>query len=542
MSLRFKTVIGVALIEALLLAYLIFTVVSYMQDSAGEALQKRAKTTATLFATTSKDPILSFDLASLESFSNELLKNPDLEYVRVLDTAGQIFSEAGNPEIIKQPFQEDFSLSEVNDGIYDVSAKVSEGGIVYGRIELGINTDSINMVIKQSQELSIAIAVVEMALVALFSFLLGTYLTRQLNVLRRSAKKISEGDYSCYIPINSRDEVAEVAKAFNRMTVALRDSESSRDEADEKLKELNLTLEDRVVRRTEKINQKVQELKLANSQLAETQSKLIQSEKLASVGQLAAGVAHEINNPIGFIRSNLNTLSEYVSVYNQLLDLYQSLNIEDRNKLESVKTKILKLEEQEDMDFVREDIADLLTDSIEGTVRVRDIVQGLKEFSHVNGTGKEPCDINHCISSTLKIVNNELKYKCVIETDLQSVPMITGNIGELGQVFMNLLINAGQAIDSGGHISISTSEVDDFVEVCVADNGQGIKKENIDRLFDPFFTTKSVGEGTGLGLAISFGIVKDHGGEILVESEPGVGTIFKLQLPIDSSDGLVNAA
>ena len=531
MSLRFKTVIGIALIEAVMLAFLIFTVMGFMNDSAGDALLKRATTTATLFATTTKDPVLAYDLASLESFSEELLLNPDIEYVRVLDADGSIFSALGDEESLNKTFREDLSLEKVDDRIFDTTAQIVESGINYGRVEIGINTDSIHATIEESQRLSFTIAAIEMALVALFSCILGTYLTKQLKVLRKSARKISKGDYSAKIRITSKDEIADVADAFNHMSDVLSASEKSRNEKDAQLQELNRTLEQRVERRTAKIEKQIQELSAANDQVAQTQAKLVQSEKLASVGQLAAGVAHEINNPIGFVRSNLNTLSDYVGIYQGLLHNYQKLSTADPEQAKLITAQIEQLEKKEDINFINEDIEELLKDSIDGTTRVRDIVHGLKDFSRANDKTKADCNINAIISTVLKVVNSQLKQKCSIQSNLQSHSSVNGNAGELNQVLINLLMNAGQAVKENGTISVSTDNVDGMIRIKVSDDGCGIKPEDIEKLFDPFFTTKPVGEGTGLGLSISFGIIEDHDGEILVSSEEGKGTTFTILLP-----------
>nr|MBX2880199.1 HAMP domain-containing protein [Granulosicoccus sp.] len=239
MSLKLKTILGVALIEAVLLTILIVTVASYMRDSAGSAVIKRAQTTSTLFATTAKDPVISYDLGSLDSFTADLLSNPDLVYVRVLDADGREFSSAGEKEILARPFREDLTLDSVDDGILDYSALIEEEGIVFGRVELGIDIESVESVIAESRRLSIVIASIEMVLVALFSYLLGTYLTRHLWVLRRSAKKIAEGDYTVEIPVQSADELAEVSRAFNKMTTAIRESVRQRDLIDAELMEVN---------------------------------------------------------------------------------------------------------------------------------------------------------------------------------------------------------------------------------------------------------------------------------------------------------------
>ena len=542
MTLRFKTVIGVAVIEAFLLALLIGTVVSHQHKGAEHSLQKRVNTTAKLFASTTKDPLLSLDLASLESFSEELLANPDLVYVRVLDAGGLPYAEAGDASLLQKAFVADDRLDDVKDGVYDTSADIAESDIVYGRVELGFDIQAIMEEIADTRRLGIGIAAVEMLLVGLFSLLLGTYLTRQLKVLQVTAKKISQGDYSTRIPVTGHDEVADVSSAFNRMSTALQETQTSRDEYEEQLIELNQTLEEKVERRTAQINRQVAELQAANDKIADTQAKLIQSEKLASVGQLAAGVAHEINNPIGFVRSNLTTLTEYVETYQTLLKAYQSLTSLAEEERSGHLTEIRKIEDTEDIEFINEDITELLKDSVDGTARVRDIVQGLRDFSHTGGQSRTSCDLNRCIESTLKIVKNGLQNKCTIETSLQPVPEVMANTGEINQILMNLMVNAGQAVGDNGLITVKTAMHKNTVQIDIQDNGSGIDPSHLDKLFDPFFTTKPVGEGTGLGLAISYGIIQDHDGEIEVNSELGVGTTFTIRLPVDTPDTMQHAA
>ena len=542
MTLRFKTVIGVAVIEAFLLALLIGTVVSHQHKGAEHSLQKRVNTTAKLFASTTKDPLLSLDLASLESFSEELLANPDLVYVRVLDAGGLPYAEAGDASLLQKAFVADDRLDDVTDGVYDTSADIAESDIVYGRVELGFDIQAIMEEIADTRRLGIGIAAVEMLLVGLFSLLLGTYLTRQLKVLQVTAKKISHGDYSTRIPVTGHDEVADVSSAFNRMSTALQETQTSRDEYEEQLIELNQTLEEKVERRTAQINRQVAELQAANDKIADTQAKLIQSEKLASVGQLAAGVAHEINNPIGFVRSNLTTLTEYVETYQTLLKAYRSLTSLAEEERSGHLTEIRKIEDTEDIEFINEDITELLKDSVDGTARVRDIVQGLRDFSHTGGQSRTSCDLNRCIESTLKIVKNGLQNKCTIETSLQPVPEVMANTGEINQILMNLMVNAGQAVGDNGLITVKTAIHNNSVQIDIQDNGPGIDPSHLDKLFDPFFTTKPVGEGTGLGLAISYGIIQDHDGEIEVHSELGVGTTFTIRLPVGTLDTMQHAA
>jgi len=536
MSLRLRTVLGIALIEALLLALLIYTVMKYMHDNAEEALLKRAYSTAALFASTAKDPVLSYDLASLETFSRELKTNPDIEYVRTRSPDGLLFASAGSEELVAREFQEDKSLSAVDDGIFDTSARIFEGDVEFARVEIGFNIDSIEAGLAETRQLSTFIAVVEMTLVAIFSFLLGTYLTRQLVILGAAAKKISEGDYSQRLAVRRNDEVGQVSTAFNVMSDALSDSQSSRDQYEKELVELNQTLEERVTKRTDRINAQMTELKSTHEKLANAQAQLLQSEKLASIGQLSAGIAHEINNPIAFVQSNVNTLTEYIDIYKRLIALYQESLHETDLAESSSAMEAQALEQKEDLEFVNEDITALLTDTLEGTNRVKSIVLGLKEFSHVNSEERDACDVVECIESTLRIVNNELKNRCTVNTDFQQIPKVLANQGELKQVIMNLLVNASQAVDEDGNIDVSTALIGEMVEISVTDNGKGIEPENLKKLFDPFFTTKPVGVGTGLGLSISYGIIQDHGGTIRVDSKLDSHTTFTIVLPAYNED------
>ncbi len=542
MSLRLKTVLGVALIEGLLLALLIYTAMSYMHDNLEDALVKRATTTATLFASTAKDPVLSYDLASLDAFGNELALNQDIVYVRTLSPDGIMLANAGLPVNDAKQFIEDNALDAVTDGVFDVSATISEGGVEYGRVEIGFNIDSIETSLVETRRLSTLIAVIEMSLVGIFSFILGTYLTRKLLVLSRAAKQVSEGNYTLDLDIDSTDEVGDVARAFDQMAHVLDESQQARDKYEQDLEELNKTLEQRVIRRTCKINAQFEELHNTHLLLSDTQTKLVQSEKLASIGQLSAGIAHEINNPISFVLSNAKSLSEYIAVYQKLIDMYRTALAAEPAELESNKLAISELESEEDIEFVNEDIITLIEDTVEGSVRVQEIVKGLRDFSHTNFDTKDVCNLVECVESTLRIANTELKSRCAVHSELNPIPDVLGNRGELNQVIMNLLINAGQAMDEHGDIFIKTSAEDGFVELAISDSGSGIEEDHLSKLFDPFFTTKAVGEGTGLGLAISYGIITDHGGTIEVESERGKGSMFRIQLPEIENDQLSDAA
>jgi len=268
------------------------------------------------------------------------------------------------------------------------------------------------------------------------------------------------------------------------------------------------------------------------SQLVSAQGMLLESEKMASLGQLAAGVAHEINNPIGYIASNSRSLQEYIRDLSQLLDTYQSL---EQSLPEQAQRQINKAKEQLDYAFLRRDIHSLMHDTQEGIDRITEIVKDLLTYSR-NGEKKfRYQDIHEGLESTLNVVWNELKYKLELEKDYGDLPQINCMISQLNQVFMNLIVNAGHAVGKEGKLKISTRQYGDQVCIRFRDNGCGIDPEHIPKLFDPFFTTKPVGTGTGLGLSVSAGIIKDHNGHIEVDSEPGQGTCFSVWLPIEQA-------
>jgi two-component system, NtrC family, sensor kinase len=279
-----------------------------------------------------------------------------------------------------------------------------------------------------------------------------------------------------------------------------------------------------------------EELTELNRKLSEAQDKLVQSEKLASIGQLAAGVAHEINNPIGFIFSNFGTLEKYLAQLFGMLAAYEAA--EPALAGTPAAAQLLRLREEIELDYLKDDIPALMTESKDGIQRVRKIVQDLKDFSRVDARQEwEWVSLHTGIDSTLNIVNNEIKYKADVVKRYGELPDVECLPSELNQVFMNLLVNAAHAISAErGTITISTGTAGDMAWVDIADNGCGIAPENLKRIFDPFFTTKPVGKGTGLGLSLSYGIVKKHGGRIEVNSEPGRGTAFRVSVPVKRSD------
>jgi PAS domain S-box-containing protein len=290
------------------------------------------------------------------------------------------------------------------------------------------------------------------------------------------------------------------------------------------------------------LSQSLSEQRVLNKKLEQAHNQLLQSEKMASIGQLAAGVAHELNNPIGFVNSNLGTLDGYLHDLLFIVDAYGKAMSEGdfAADVEGARSRIDKICKDRDLDFVRNDIFQLITESRDGIDRVRRIVLDLKTFSRAGVQESDYANLNQGLESTLNIVWNELKYKCKVVKELGELPLIYCQVSQINQVFLNLLVNAGQAIEEKGEITLRTHLADEgqSVVVEVSDTGKGIPPENLSRVFDPFFTTKPVGKGTGLGLSLSYSIVQAHHGRIEVESQVGKGTTFRVILPIEKKQVL----
>jgi signal transduction histidine kinase len=286
------------------------------------------------------------------------------------------------------------------------------------------------------------------------------------------------------------------------------------------------------LRAGERIIQLEQTLARQNRELRETQAALIQSEKLASLGQLAAGMAHEINNPLAYVTNNLAVLRRDMQAAMDVLNTYrkgcESLAALTRDLL----AEAARMEQAIDLPYIQENFGRDFEASLQGLQRVRDIVSNLRDFARLDEAEFKAIDLNLALASTIEIARYELKNKEIhLQTEFQELPQVLCHPSKLNQVFLNLLMNAIQASSSGGMITLRTrTPAQDAVEVEVEDRGHGILAEHIPHLFEPFFTTKPVGQGTGLGLSVSYGIVRDHGGTLEVESTPGCGSLFRVRL------------
>ncbi|MDY6903253.1 MAG: response regulator [Thermodesulfobacteriota bacterium] len=270
---------------------------------------------------------------------------------------------------------------------------------------------------------------------------------------------------------------------------------------------------------------------------------MMQSEKMVAIGQLAAGVAHEVNNPVGFVNSNLSTLTEYVQDIARVVEKGRSFvntvaSGDTDLHSEEIITRARELQQMDDdldMDFVLNDIGALLAESREGLDRIKKIVIDLKDFAHPGDEQMVEADINAGLDSTLNVVWNELKYKVSLKKDYGQLPFVKCFPQQLNQVFMNILVNAAHAIEDKGEVTITTQAENNMVVVRISDTGCGIAPENISKIFDPFFTTKEVGKGTGLGMNVAYNIIQNHGGTIDVKSEVGKGTTFEIRVPVSGA-------
>jgi len=346
--------------------------------------------------------------------------------------------------------------------------------------------------------------ILAIVITTLLTYIYGyRFLVKPIQALSHATYKLEQGDEHISLTEDIQiKELAELSQKFNLMS-------------------------SKVAQREQALKQSYKKLTQANNELKQSESQLVQSEKMASIGLLAAGVAHEINNPIGFIKSNLEVLEDYLNDIKNYFKENQDIFTNETQK--AIHARLAKKYE---VVFLLEDIPPLILSSIGGVERVAEIVQSLRTFARIDQPEKSLIDVNEGLNATLNMVWNELKFCCKVHVELQSLPQIMAFPGKLNQVFMNLLINAGQAIEGTGDIYVRTSQIEGHIVVEVEDTGCGIEEKNIPQIFTPFYTSKGVGEGTGLGLSISHQIIEQHGGRIEVHSVFGEGCCFKVFLPL----------
>ena len=413
---------------------------------------------------------------------------------------------------------------------------------VIGSVDLCVSDASL----KRELRSIIETMVMQTALLALFLCIglfvsLHFVLHKPLLIIRAGVGRFADKDFSSRLSLKSDDELGELGKHFNAMAEIIQGYSEN----------LERTIEQRtaeLVRKNEIIFQEkemIEEVVRAKTELSieqqeligrlkDAQGQLLQSEKMASVGQLAAGVAHEINNPIGFVNSNLGSLKGQVQDLLAVLAVYKKSE-SALAEHPAIMADIAQAKVEADFEFLQDDISNLIDESLEGVQRVKKIVDNLKDFSRVDSTEWDFSNLEQGLESTLNIVWNELKYKAEVKKEYAGLPEIECIASQLNQVFMNLLVNAAHAIEERGIITLRTGFDDSNVWVDIVDTGSGIKPEHLNKIFEPFFTTKPVGKGTGLGLSLAYGIIQRHHGRLEVRSELGKGTAFRVTLPRNSA-------
>jgi PAS domain S-box-containing protein len=354
--------------------------------------------------------------------------------------------------------------------------------------------------------------------------------THLLASLQAALVRVCEGsalevfEYSIELPAGRLDYEARVVRSGEDEGMCIVRNVTARKAAESQSRRHQEELEERV--------------RQATRELEARQAQLIQSEKLASLGQMAASSAHEINNPVGYVSSNLSTLASYTSVLRQLLGLYsqveQALGDPPPGAVAALLAKVRALREHERLEELLQDMGELQEDLKEGVTRIREFIQDLKAFVREESGTPQMADLNRGLQVTLRMLRHELRHKCEVHCDFAPLPLVRCFPTQLNQVFTNMLLNAAQAIEQRGEIRLTTRQEGDEVVVRIQDSGHGMDARTLERLFTPFFTTKPAGQGTGLGLTICYAIISRHKGRIDVESAPGKGTTFTVRLPINA--------
>jgi len=363
----------------------------------------------------------------------------------------------------------------------------------------------------------------------IFAAVLVRLIMIPLRKLEDAAQEVILGNLDVKLDTKGKDEIGILARTFNRMTRSLKAATDELKETNEQLEIKSISLE----KQKRETDQKNVELNTTMNQLKSTQSQLIDAEKMASLGQLTAGIAHEINNPINFVYSSINPLTTDIEDLKTIVDSCKT--IRNHPQAEKILADLKNFPAESDLDYLFEEIYSLLGGIKEGAERTSEIVAGLRNFSRLDENAIKPIQIHEGLDATLMLLQNKLKAKAEIVKDYGNLPDVECYPGKINQVFMNILNNAIQALDTSGTISIKTWQEKEFVCISIKDDGKGMDDSIRSRIFEPFFTTKDVGKGTGLGLSISYGIIENHNGRIVVKSELGKGAEFVIYLPVTFS-------
>jgi len=445
------------------------------------------------------------------NFLNRLRARLKLELM-LLQENGQVITASSQELLgIKKEFFKKYIFDNPRDNLFEIQLRNNPYGFVinpadWGEsrfyVALGASKTEAKAVLKNVKFAFVTVVSAVIVLLVFTILVSSSWFLKPLNELVEALQSFENQEQAITIPVKNDTEIGLLTESFNQMSLKISQARTD-------------------------LRKKISELEHANREITETQTKLIHSAKMVSLGQLVAGVAHELNNPISFIYSNMIHLKDYSEKLMQLIEV-----------AENNPKKLTEAKEELEYSYIKEDLPKLVASCQEGARRTRDIVIGLRNFSRLEETKLKEIDIIASLETTLDLLQGEIKNRIQVHKNYEPVPRIHGYITQINQVFMNILSNALQAMDGNGNIWITTMSVKDpknkmsSVQISIQDSGKGIPPEIADKIFDPFFTTKGVGQGTGLGLSITYGIVHNHGGDIQVRSEPGVGTEFTVTLPI----------
>ena len=454
---------------------------------------------SSIFATES---LLIEDYPVIGTYTDNLVERyPDLAYILIKRLDQKIVAKASRQAQNSKNIKRYFSNIRVDNNFI-------------GSIEIGISTENRDLFIANHlKKMIIQSLLVFLALaVSLFIFF-RKKITDPVHDLVDQARNLNSGNLSDPIHLKANGELSQLSLALDNMRIRLKESYDD-------ITHQNKILDQRVAERTKELSE-------TNSKLVETHSQLLQSEKMAAIGQLSAGIAHEINNPISFVNSNISILSEWCHTLTQVIEEYDDQIKKNTQALAPFQA----IKANKDFDYINEEFPILVIETQEGLDRVSTIIADLKNFAHSDDMVWQDADLAAGLNSTLNIIRNEVKYKANITLSKQNIPMVECLPAQINQVFMNIIVNAAQAIDGKGGITINLTNIDQWVCISIHDTGKGIPEKDLSRIMEPFYTTKPVGLGTGLGLSISYGIIKTHHGRIDIESKVGEGSTFKIWLP-----------
>lgn len=543
MSFRLKTIIGIAIIETILLLILIGSSLNFLKSSTEEELQKRAKTTAKLFATTTKDAVLSSDLASLESFVEEILSNAELEYARVLGL-DDVMAQGGKKQLLEKSFREDVDYELIDDGIFDTYANITEEGEIYGRVEIGISVSFLQKSYQKALKQTFFIAGIELLLSALFSFLLGSILTKRLNVLNKATKVVAKGNYDYQIDIDGNDELSEVSHSFNKMVNNLNKSKIAEGEAKSQLQTLNKDLEEKVKTRTK-------DLEKAMLLIEEEKQKQIKVAYESGIAENAISVLHNIGNVItpamvqtSLLREDhqLKSVAEYITKIKELLSTQLDQdNIEHFFKKDKRGVKVFPALEEIINNIEKVEINQKkATTTIEKHLsNISDIISAQQKYANFKIVNVD-YSMAELIEDAIKFKKDTIeKSKVQISFNKESLKAMSGNKNRIMQIVLNLLVNSIESIlerllaepEHQGKIDITLQGVDsDYYAVKIEDNGLGADQEIINNVFNFGFSTKKRGSGFGLHDCGNF--ILANKGKITLNSEGRLrGAVVYFELP-----------